>query len=314
MNFTSICIFIVICLIYIYIIDQYKTNNDLEIYEMDYINNIHLQEVCGLRQPILFYFLPTDPIFLLKDGSHMEVNVKDTHNYFTNSMDIDPVSVSYDCANQLCLNDSNSHFFSEDNGEFLENMGLIKHISNYNQLLAPMYYTIHTEYDYLFGSSNVMTPLRYHTYYRRFLFVLSGKIRIKMASWKNTESFKRIKDYENYDFRSSISPKEIFLNKQIKFLDVEVSNGSIIYIPPYMWYSIQYLDVTSRILSISHITLMNAISNTHHLGLYWLQHHNIVKISTVNQKKEEEDDDELDIVLTPEENNLLIEDSNETII
>lgn len=277
--------------------DQYKTTKDIEIYEMDYIDKGHLQEVCQLRQPILFDFLPVDPLFLLHAGSDAEVNVKDTNKYYT-SLELDPVAVTYDCANQLFANDPHSHFFSEDNGEFLDTTGLLKHVTNYNELLAPAYYTIHTEYDFIFGSPNAMTPLRYHTYYRRFLYVLSGKIRIKMTSWKNTTHIKNIRDYENYDFRSHDSPEKLALNKKIKFLDVEVSNGSVIYIPPYLWYSIQYLDADSRILSISHITAMNAISNAHHLVLYWLQQHNIVKIATNTKeldKEEKEPVQEIDL-------------------
>ena len=256
--------------------DQYKTAKDIEIYEMDYIDNAHLQEVCQLRHPILFQFLPVDPIVQLYAGSDAEVNVKDTNKYYSPTIvDIDPVVVSYDCAKQLFSNDSDAHFFSEDNGEFLETTRLLKHIENYNKLLAPSYYTIHTEYDFLFGSPNTITPLRYHMYYRRFLYVLSGKIQIKMTSWKCIDT---IHDYENYDFRSPIPPETIFQNKKIKFMDIEVSNGCIIYIPPYMWYSIKYIDADSRILSISHTTTMNAISNAHHIGLYWLQQHNIVKM------------------------------------
>lgn len=283
--------------------DQYKTSKDLEIFEMNYIDNTHLQEVCQLRQPILFDFLPVDPIFMLYTGSDADVNVKDTNKYYTStSYDVDPVVVTYDCANQLFANDENSHFFSEDNSEFLENTGLMKHIVNYNELLAPNYYTIHTEYDYLFGSPNTMVPLRHHTHYRRFLYVLSGKIRIKMTSWKNTPYINNIRDYENYDFRSPISPENIFLNKKIKFLDIEVTKGLVIYLPPYMWYSIQYLDADSRILSISYTTAMNAISNAHHLGLYWLQQHNIVKMPTNTKELDKEVD-----------KNELIEESNQSI-
>ena len=33
---------------------QFKKSEDLEIYEMDYSTNAHLQDVCDVRQPVLF--------------------------------------------------------------------------------------------------------------------------------------------------------------------------------------------------------------------------------------------------------------------
>ena len=44
---------------YIHIIHQYKTGEDMEIYEMDYVSNTHLQEVCNIKQPVLFYYKST---------------------------------------------------------------------------------------------------------------------------------------------------------------------------------------------------------------------------------------------------------------
>ena len=36
--------------------NQYKLSDELEIYEMDYIQNHNLQEVCEMKQPIIFQF------------------------------------------------------------------------------------------------------------------------------------------------------------------------------------------------------------------------------------------------------------------
>ena len=38
----NIILFITVLVIYIHIINQLKTSEDLEVYEMDYTNNIHL--------------------------------------------------------------------------------------------------------------------------------------------------------------------------------------------------------------------------------------------------------------------------------
>ena len=49
-----ILLFIIILLLYIHIVHQYKTSEDLEIYEFDYENTEHLQEVCNIKQPAVF--------------------------------------------------------------------------------------------------------------------------------------------------------------------------------------------------------------------------------------------------------------------
>ena len=42
--FFHIFLFILILFMYIHIVNQYKTGEDLEIYEMDYVSNTHLQK------------------------------------------------------------------------------------------------------------------------------------------------------------------------------------------------------------------------------------------------------------------------------
>ena len=45
-----------VVIIYIHIIHQLKTSNDLEIFELDTPTKIKLEEVCNLRQPLLFSY------------------------------------------------------------------------------------------------------------------------------------------------------------------------------------------------------------------------------------------------------------------
>ena len=60
---THILIFLVILFLYIHITNQYKKSEDLEIYEMDYTTNVHLQEVCDIKQPVLFEYKSINPEF-----------------------------------------------------------------------------------------------------------------------------------------------------------------------------------------------------------------------------------------------------------
>ena len=49
-----IIIFIVVCISYFHIVNQYRTSEDLVVYEMDYKDNVDLQETCNINQPVIF--------------------------------------------------------------------------------------------------------------------------------------------------------------------------------------------------------------------------------------------------------------------
>ena len=179
-------------------------------------------------------------------------------------------------------NDNIAHYFSENNEDFLEETGLIKSIKSMDEFLKPLF-NVNTKYDLMFGSPNAVTPLRYHNNYRQFLCVVSGKIHVKMTPWKSSKYLHPIKDYDNYEFRSPIHPiaplaQYITDFEKTKFLEFDVSEGFILYIPPYWWYSIQYTcEKPTFVCGVSYNTVMNCISNVHDLGLYWLQQQNITK-------------------------------------
>ena len=49
-------IFLLILFLYVHLVQQYKRSEDLEVYEMDFTDNQHLQEVCDIKQPVLFEY------------------------------------------------------------------------------------------------------------------------------------------------------------------------------------------------------------------------------------------------------------------
>ena len=276
--------------------NQFKKSEDLEIYEMDFSNNSHLQEVCDIRQPVLFQFRQIHPKFfqdfspntIVKYGSY-DVKIKDAHDYYnkdehtiTEHNQVDAVALSMHSTMKLFENDNAAHFFSENNEDFLDESGLLRNIQSMDDFLKPTF-NVNTKYDLMFGSRNAVTPLRYHTNYRQFICVTSGKIRIKMTPWKSSKYLHPIKDYENYEFRSPIhpiNPLAQYVNnfEKTKFLEFDVLEGYILYIPPYWWYSIQYTSENNTfVCGVSYNTIMNCVSNLPDLGLYWLQQQNITK-------------------------------------
>lgn len=294
--FLTIFIFLVVLLLYIYITNQFRRSEDIEIYEMDYTNAQHLQDVCDVCQPFLFNHVDVFPALadivapstLAAHGTH-DVQIKDVDDYLVDDpkANVDSTPLSLYRAFQLLETVSKKpRFFSEQNADFLDETGLLSKMQRVlDPHLRPVC-TLHSTCDILFGSAQVSTPLQYHTYYRRFLCV-HGKIRVRMAPWKNTPYLHSIHDYEHYEFRSPVHPWEPAKQYaadmgKIAFLDFEVLDGYTLYIPPYWWYSIQYVDgPTTMVTSISYTTWMNALVNVPNYALHWMQMQNITKRAAV---------------------------------
>ena len=289
----TLAIFICILFLYIYITNQYKKGEDLEIYEMDYSNNAYLQEVCEIRQPVIFRFDTIHPklfsemeIPKISKYYSYDVCIKDAHDYYKDgrieNSHIDSVQLSFQNTVKLFEKDQAKHFFSENNSEFLEECNLVKSLSSCDDFFKP-HFTIYSHYDLMFGSPGAVTPLRYHTNYRQILCVTSGKIQVKMAPWKSNKYLHPIKDYDNYEFRSPVHahhPKEEFAvdYEKTKFLDFSVEQGNVLVIPPYWFYSIEYDDKPGTYLcQFIYNSAMNCLSNIGDLGLHWLQRQNITK-------------------------------------
>ena len=270
---------------------QIKRSEDLEIYEMDYNNNIQLQEICDVKQPVLFNFEEVLPsLFTNNDTTNISnqygeeiVNVKDTRDYdkpvADNSADksVDSVPIKLSTANKIFLNDAGSHYYTENNEIFLEESDLVNNLEKVDDYLKPTF-TLQTKYDFITGSDKTCTPLRYHLDYRKYYIVTSGKINVKMTPWKSCKYLHPIHDYENYEFRSTFNtwvPPQPDMEK-VKFLEFSVEKGNVLYIPPYWWYSIQFTDNTV-IYAITYNSVMNIVTYSPQYTLYFLQQQNIRK-------------------------------------
>jgi hypothetical protein len=306
--FISFLIFLIILFLYIHIIHQLKTSQDMEIYEMDYNTNAQLQEVCNVKQPVLFEFqsvypelfenLTKEEIFS-KYGS-CDIKIKDNRDY-NGTETVDYVVLSLQSSQNLVDSDAGSHYFSENNEELIDETGLISVYKDLDAYLKPSF-TLQTKYDIMFGSPNTETPLRYHLNYRQFFIVKSGKIHIKMTPMKSKKYLKPIKDYDNYEFRSPINvwnPQPEYLHEmdKLKFLEFDVYAGHVLYIPAYWWYSIKYSNEKDTMIYVStYNSIMNCIAHSPQWALYYLQQQNIykkiAKKKVLENKMQEEKEEE----------------------
>ena len=310
-SLTTLCIFIIILFLYIHIANQFKISEETEIYESDFNNNNHLNEICELKQPVLMnmehvcpsLFSDIVPETIAKHGSH-DICLKDCNDYFSPKTDdnscCDPIILPLHTSIKFLETDKSSHLFSENNNDFLEETGLSNKIQKIDEYIKP-HFCVHSKYDLLFGSPNTVTPFRYHIDNRTFLTVTTGKIRLKMTPWKSTKYLRLQKDYEHFEFRSHIHPTKPQVEDQhdfekIDFIEFDVKSGYMLYIPPYWYYSIIYLDDPSTfVCKMTYNTFMNQVSNIKDLSLYFLQQQNIT--SKVGKKRELVIDD----ISTPDE-------------
>ena len=297
---TNIILFFLLLIFYLHLQHEWKKSGDLEIFEMDYISNKDLEDVCKLKQPVLFpveHWKEMDSILAFIPDEKEEVIVKDIRDYYKpDVIAVDGIVLSYKSAHGLFSTDTNHHFFSENNTEILDKWEKVRKL---DALLAPSL-KLTSKYDYWFGSANTNTPTRYHYDTSRFLLILPGQgIRIKMCPWQNANQLYPIKDYEHYEFWSKI---DLWKNTKIKSLEFDVKPGFMVYIPSYWFYTIQYIKVEaaeentsiSSILCFQYATAMNILANLHHYGMYFLQQQNIV--NTKSRKIENLSKEEPEIV------------------
>ena len=294
-TFFSIIIFIIILTIYMHVNEEHKISEDLEIYEMDFKDNKQLQEICNLKQPVLFNLEEVEPKFFKEidiiGDTKTPVTVKD-------KSDIDnanSIKLPYDSAVTLMKTDTSSRFYSERNLKIANETSYdFKKLDTH---LKP-HLTVHSKRELLFGSKGAHTVMRYHTEHRKFLAIRKGRVHVKMTPWRSNRLLHVKKDYVNYDFRSKIDvwePQSKYASdiEQLKFLEFDVEAGYVLNIPPFWFYSIKYSNEDRcELFELTYNTPMNTISNLHLWGLYYIQHQNLKRIflkpfqeATVTQPK-----------------------------
>jgi hypothetical protein len=283
----AIFIFLTILFLYLHVQFQLKTSNDLEIYEIENeLTKEKMEEICDLRQPIVLdtteELSQLIPIFsksnLLNEFSSYEIKIRNKKNIGTKEDLFIPLQISV--ADELFSSDMSQNFYSENNSDFLNESGLFKFIRINDFILKP-HLSCYSSYDVLFGTENVKTPLRYENSYRNYIMSTEGLVTIRLIPPKYHKYCDIEIDYENLENRSEINvwdtqekEKYKIIMKKIKYLDVELPVGKILYIPAYWLYSVKF-DKNSSLLLLKYRTYMNVLTISPILAMNWLQNQNI---------------------------------------
>ena len=274
----AIITFILVLFLYSQIMFQLKKGDDIEIYETDFTTNAELNTSANLKQPFIFQFSEYDnnlkTISLAEYGS-FDVIVKDVNDYYEDKP-YQSIVLTLNASTALMKTDADAKYFSDSNQYFIDETGIEKYYSQFDKYLNP-HFSVFSKYDVLFGSPGSATPLTYHTYERKYMYVTSGKIKVKMTPWRSNKYMIINKNYKEYEFTSPLNvwkPQDAYLNgyQKMKFLEFTVYSGSILYIPPFWHYSIQFSkDDENRVHVFNYGSVMNVLSNAFNLSHHYYE-------------------------------------------
>ena len=280
--FIAFFIFCIVLFIYLHVQFHLKTSNDLEVYELDQASKDKLDEICDLRQPVIFDF-DNDKILQTINKTYMTNNYNAFEIKIRSANDIDYNSEIYmpiplHAATKLFDEDKKSTYFSENNTEFLQETGLVKHMQYNDAFIRPPMVS-NCNYDIMIGSNGTYTPFRYEINYRNFFLITEGKAIIKLASPQCSKYLDPERDYENFEFRSPVNPWKVQPQysadfDKMKCLDVILTPGQTINIPAYWWYSIQF-EKEACISCFRYRTYMNNAAIVPHIAMHALQLQNV---------------------------------------
>ena len=281
-QFFAILIFCIVLFLYLHIYFQLKTSNDLEVYEIEQPSKEKLEEICDLRQPVIFDYqneslLETCKISqIVEHYGAFDIKVRNVKEVDDNT-DLH-IPVTLNAALALLNGDKEAKYVSEKNGDFLEETGIIKNYKYNDAFLRPPMVS-NCFYDFLTASQNTQTILQYSVNYRNFYLVTHGVIKIKLIPPKSARYLYPVEDYENFEFRSPLNPWNIQRQykadyDKIKTLEIELTPGKIIYIPAYWWYSMKFMEPLSSVCVFKYRTYMNTVAILPKLCMKTLQRQN----------------------------------------
>jgi hypothetical protein len=278
----TIAVFCMVLFIYLHIYFQLNTSNDLELYEIEKPSKERLEEICDLKQPIIFDY-QNEKIneicnlnYINKNYGAFDVKIRNLQINDDESELYIPIKLN--AAMQLFKNDNEKKYISEKNYEFLDETGLLK-CYKYNDAFLRPYAVSSCDYDIITASNKITTPFKYDLNYRNYYLVTQGSIKVIMSPPKSKKYLYEYKDYENLEFTSPINPWDIQPQykpdfDKIKCLEIELKTGSILFIPAFWWYSFSFINNAS-LCTFKYRTYMNTFANIPKYALNLLQTQNI---------------------------------------
>lgn len=265
--FAWLLVFCFLVILYFQVSHQLRKGDEIEIYELDYTTNKALNDAAALKQPFIFRFSHIDPVLrkelslerlatiyggfdtTLQESLPYESDHPISHDSLILTMPPPPMMPAKTVM-QMLRTDTSSRYFSNHNYEFCLETGLAKRFQEFDSLLRPPL-CVHTTYDVWCGSAGAHTPLQYHMYERRFLYVTQGHITVKMTPWRSIKYMASYKDHAQFGFVSPLnvwSPQDEYLGgyEKMRFLEFQLEAGQMLFLPPFWHYSLRFQSAASN--------------------------------------------------------------------
>ena len=285
----AVLVFFIVLFFYLHVFFHLKTSNDLEIYEIDAPSKDKLEEICDLRQPVLFkynnarIFESCQRAAIVDTYGAFDIKIRNVKQSSADNAINLYVPLAFSNALKVIREDSENKYVVENNSDFLEETGLVKSY-RYNDAFLRPHMVSQCNYDFIFGAEGTQTPFRYDLNYRNYILVTEGSVKVKLSQPKSSKYLYQEKDYENLEFSSPINPWQVQPHykadfDKIKCLDILLTPGQILYIPAYWWYSLEF-GAEASACTFKYKTYMNTIAILPQLVMKLLQTQN-VKLNTV---------------------------------
>lgn len=245
----TLLIFLIVLMIYLHIQYHLKVNNTLEHYSVNEYKKDNINKICQMKQPFSFLYKNQDLLNIINFKNLNKHFKKEYLQIRKKSEDI-YLPMSVERSMKLFRKDVSNNYYSENNGVFLKNTDLLKYFKN-NSVLSPNLVS-NSKYDMILGTKGSNSKLKYNLFYRNFYYVTDGKCVIRLLTPENKRHLNINKNYDIFEYNSNIDCFSDDFNK--KYLDVTLSKGDILFIPPYWLYSIKFLE--------------NSIITSFHYGSY----------------------------------------------
>lgn len=221
---------------------------------------------------------------ILRYYDKIYVKVFDVNDYYKEDAEkenLKYIYMPYSSYHILMKTDPRSRYFIQQNDEFMEETNFNYKMSDIiDPILKPNYAVIvNTTYDICTGSKEIQLPFRYHNYYRRFYIVAKGKIHVKMTPYKNSRYLDPMYDINTHEYYSPynvwkstagtgdkkdgiVNEDHIFEN--VPFIEFDVLEGNVLYIPSYWWYSFKFSSSDSEtiLVSATYHSIMNVTAHS----------------------------------------------------
>ncbi len=270
--------FLLIFFIYSQLAFQLKKGDELALYEIDYTTNAELNNCANLKQPFIFQFSNREPFFKHNNATALTAEYGSFDTYLCESKDYFEnnhkpcVKLSLNAVNSLMNADTTGAYFSHMNASFIEEAGIKKRFQHMDTMLqTPL--CVAANYDVLMGTG--IMPCMYHTYERKYLYAVGGRITVKMTPWRSNKYMIVEKDYRRMVFSSPLNiwnPQEPYMQgyNKMKFIEAEVHDGCLLYVPPFWFYSVQFEkdNKDTVVYEFNYGSVMNVFANSLNLSMH----------------------------------------------